>query len=156
MVVVDLFVGLALVIVGVILFRLEFAHPGVLLFIPGSVLLVGGFLYLYLPDILLDSAWGPLAVLVAAVVAGMAEIPSYRWVAPQHKPMTTTSAGLQGEIGVVTVPIVPDTLKGKIRVRSEIWSASSDRTIPAGTKVRVVRGEGVSLWVEPTETAPAN
>lgn len=151
MVVVDVVVGAALIVVGLILFALEFAHPGVLLFIPGSVLLVGGFLYLYLPSVLLDSPAGPLAVLLAAVAAGLLEIPYYRWVAPTHKPMTTTSAGLQGELAIVTSPIIPNTLKGKIRVRSEIWSASGDRPIPIGTRVRVVRGEGVSVWVEPAD-----
>ncbi len=155
MVVVDVFIGVALVVAGLVLFAMEFAHPGALLFIPGSVLFVGGFLYLFLPSVLLDSPFGPLAVIVAAVAAGLLEIPYYKWVAPTHKPMTTTSGGLQGELAIVTVPIIPNTLKGKVRVRSEIWSASSNRPIPQGTQVRVVRGEGVSLWVEPVETGVA-
>jgi membrane protein implicated in regulation of membrane protease activity len=156
MVVVNLFIGISLIVVGLILFGLEFGHPGALLFIPGSVMLVGGFLYLLLPDVLLDSAVGPLIVLLAAVIAGLAEIPYYRWVAPIHKPMTTTSAGLEGELAVVTVPIVPNTLKGKVRVRSEIWSATANAPIPAGTQVRVVRGEGVSVWVEPIPAGGAS
>ncbi|MCI4358096.1 MAG: hypothetical protein L3J95_00990 [Thermoplasmata archaeon] len=156
MVVVDPVIGVALLVVGLILFALEFAHPGALLFIPGTILLLGGFLYLFLPTTLLDSPIGPIVVLVGAVVAGVMEIPYYQWVAPIHKPMTTTSAGLQGETAMVTVPIVPNTLKGKVRVRSEIWSASSSAPIPAGTPVRIVRGEGVSVWVEPLDKAPTN
>ncbi|HLM69787.1 MAG TPA: hypothetical protein VK423_00175, partial [Thermoplasmata archaeon] len=62
-------IGILLVIAGIVLLAFELVHPGALLFIPGSVLLVAGFLYLFFPTYLLDSAVGPVAILVAAVVA---------------------------------------------------------------------------------------
>lgn len=150
-------VGIAIVVTGVIVLFLELAHPGALLFIPGSILIAGGFLYLFLPDVLLQSPVGPIVIVLVAAVAGILEIPYYRWVAPPHLPMTTTSAGLAGEVGIVTVPIVPHTLRGKIRVKSEVWSATAESSIPAGTRVRVVSGEGVSLIVAPiSEPTSAN
>ena len=147
-------IGIALVVVGVILLAFELIHPGALLLIPGSILLVAGFLYLFLPNELLDSYVGPVAIIVVAIVAAMIEIPYYRWVAPTHWPLSTTSAGLVGAEAIVTTPIVPNTLKGKVRVRSEVWSARASVPIPVGTRVRVVHGEGVSVTVEPIETPP--
>lgn len=144
-------IGIALVIAGVVLLASELVHPGALLLIPGSILLVAGFLYLFLPDVLLDSYYGPVAIVVTAILAALVEIPYYRWVAPTHRPLSTTSGGLVGDEAIVTAPVVPGTLHGKVRVRSEIWSARSDVPIPVGTRVRIVHGEGVSVSVEPVE-----
>ncbi len=148
-------IGILLVIGGVVLFGVELAHPGALLLIPGTIMIVAGLLYLLLPGILLGTLYGPLIVVLAAVAAAVLTVPFYRWIAPVHRPMSTTSAGLEGEVGVVIAPVVPDTLRGKVRVRSEIWSARAHMPIPAGTKVRVVGGEGVSIQVEPFGEAPA-
>jgi inner membrane protein len=142
-------IGITLVVIGIALFAFELIHPGALLIIPGSILLVAGFLYLFLPDILLDSYIGPVLVVVAAIVGALVEIPYYRWVAPVHRPMSTTSAGLVGSEGVVIVPVIPNTMKGKVRVNSEIWSARASQEIPTGTRVRVIHGEGVSITVQP-------
>ena len=147
--VIDVTIGIVLCAVGILLLAFELVHPGALLFIPGSVVLVAGFLYLFFPTYLLDSAVGPVAIVVAAIIATFVEVVYYRWVAPTHRPMSTTSAGLVGEEAVVIAPIVPDTLKGKVRVRSEIWSARSTAPIPVGARVRIVHGEGVSVVVEP-------
>jgi inner membrane protein len=149
--VVDPTIGIALVIVGIILLAFELIHPGALLLIPGSILLIAGFLYLFLPDVLLDSYIGPVAIVVVAIVAALIEIPYYRWVAPTHSPLSTTSGGLVGAEAIVIAPIIPNTLKGKVRVRSEVWSAKSSIEIPEGTHVRIVHGEGVSVTVVPIE-----
>jgi len=148
---IDPTIGLALVIVGIFLLAFELIHPGALLLIPGSILLVAGFLYLFLPNVLLDSFIGPVAIVVVAVVSALIEIPYYRWIAPTHAPLSTTSGGLVGAEAIVIAPIVPNSLKGKVRVRSEVWSAKASVPIPEGTRVRVVHGEGVSVTVVPLE-----
>ena len=142
-------IGITLVVVGIALFAVELIHPGALLLIPGSILLAAGFLYLFLPNVLLDSVVGPVIVIVAAIVGALVEIPYYQWVAPVHRPMSTTSAGLVGAEGIVIVPVVPNTIRGKVRVNSEIWSARANQEIPVGTRVRVIHGEGVSITVQP-------
>ncbi len=154
MTVIDPAIGIVLVVVGIILLASELVHPGALLLIPASILLVAGFLYLFLPSDLLDSYYGPIAIIVAAILAALIEIPYYRWVAPTHKPMSTTSAGLVGDEAIVIAPVVPNTLRGKVRVRSEIWSARSNQEIPVGTRVKIVHGEGVSVSVEPIDSPP--
>ncbi len=156
MVSVDVPFGIAMVVIGIVLLALELAHPGVLLIIPGSIIMVAGFLYLFLPDTLLNSWIGPLVVIAVAIVATLIEMRYLMWIAPPGAPMSTTTAGLVGEQAIVTVAVVPHTLKGKVRVKSEIWSAHADHPIAEGTKVRVVRGEGVSLVVEPIDAAPSS
>ncbi len=154
MVLVNEGIGITIVLAGAVLFTIELFHPGALLIIPGTILLVGGVLYLLIPDVLLDSIVGPLVVLAAALVATGVTILYYRWLAGTHKPLSTTSSGLIGEEGVVIADIVPDTLRGKVRVRSEIWSARGSAPIPVGTRVRIVHGEGVSVTVEPVDGSP--
>jgi membrane-bound ClpP family serine protease len=148
-------IGVTLVIAGIVLFVLEIVHPGALLLIPGSILLVAGLLYIFFPSTLLNSGYGPLLIISAAIVSALIELPYYRYIAPNHRPMSTTTAGLTGEQGIVVTDIVPNTIKGKVRVKSEIWSARSDRPIATGTMVRVVSGEGVAVKVIPLEETPA-
>ncbi|MEM0128792.1 MAG: NfeD family protein [Thermoplasmata archaeon] len=142
-------VGWIMLLAGVVLFAFELFHPGALLLIPGSVLLAAGALYLFLPNVLLNSWIGVVVIVLAAIAAALAEIPFYRHLSPGHAPMTTTVATLVGREAVVVAPVVPDTLRGKVRVGSEIWSATGAQPIAEGTRVRVVAGEGVALRVEP-------
>jgi membrane protein implicated in regulation of membrane protease activity len=156
MVVVNDAIGVTIVVVGIALLAFELIHPGALLIIPGSILMVAGFLYLFLPNVLLDSYIGPVVVIIAAIVGALIEIPYYRWVAPVHRPMSTTSGGLVGEEAIVTVPIEPNNLRGKVKVKSEIWSARASQPIPVGTRVRVIHGEGVSVTVQPIDHPPSS
>lgn len=149
----DQSIGIALVAIGVILFAVELIHPGALLLIPSSIFLAVGVIILLGSESLLYSPYGPAIVLAAGAAAAIATVPYYRYVAPVGRPMATIPSSLEGELGVVTAPVVPDTLRGKVRVKSETWSARSDRPIPAGTRVRILGGEGVSLLVEPVGEA---
>jgi membrane protein implicated in regulation of membrane protease activity len=144
-------IGFILIIGGLILIAIEFVHPGAFLLIPGTVVLAGGAMYLVAPGFLTGTIYGPLIVAVVAVAAMFATIPYYRRMGAIHRPMSTTPDSLTGESGVVVTAVVPDSMRGKVRVHSEVWSARSDRPIPVGTRVRVQGGEGVSVWVQPLE-----
>ncbi len=146
---IDAAAGIAILLIGAVLFIIELFHPGALLLIPATIMIVGGVMYLLIPNVLLDSIWGPVAIIVAALLSTAVTIFYYRWLAGTHTPLSTTSAGLVGEEAIVLVDIVPHTIRGKVKVRSEVWSARGAERIPAGTRVRVVHGEGVSLTVEP-------
>ena len=147
-----LVLGIAIVAGGFAVLAIELTHPGAFLMVPAVTMIVAGFLLIFLPDTFLNSSIGPIAVAIAAAAAGIITIPYYRWVAPVHRPMSTTPTSLEGETAIVIAPVVPDTISGKVRVGSEVWSASSDAPIPAGTHVRVLGGEGVSLRVAPLPT----
>jgi membrane-bound ClpP family serine protease len=149
---VDLAFGIVLILGGIILFALELVHPGALLLIPGSILLVAGAMYLLFPFILLDTVYGPGVILLAVVVAICIEIPYYRYIAPEHWPMSTTTLGLVGEEGIVIAPVDRNTIHGKVRVKSQVWSARSAMPIPTGVRVRVIHGEGVAVTVQPVDT----
>jgi membrane protein implicated in regulation of membrane protease activity len=151
----NLGISAVLIIVGSALFAFELIHPGAWLLIPASIMIVAGLLYITLPGLLLNSVYGPAIVVLVALAAALATIPYYRWVAPIHKPMSTTVQSLEGQTGVVVTDVVPDSLSGKVQIQSEVWSARSDRTIPAGTRVRVVSGEGVSVLVRPVDAGRA-
>jgi len=151
MVLVNEVAGVALLIIGGALFAAELAHPGALLLIPATILIVGSILYLLIPSVLLDSIWGPIAVVVAAILATVITIFYYRWLAGTHQPLSTTTKGLIGAEAIVVVDVVPNTIRGKVRVRSEVWSARADAPIPSGTRVRIVGGEGVSVTVAPID-----
>lgn len=149
-------IGLVLLAGGAALLAFELVHPGALLLIPASVLLVGGLLLLFFPDVLLASPEGPVLIVAAAALAGLAEIPYYRYLSPGHAPLPSTPGTLVGREGIVVNDVVPNTLKGKVRIGSEVWSARANIPIPAGTPVRVVSGEGVSVQVAPASpTVPS-
>lgn len=143
--------GILILLIGGALFTIEIFHPGALLLIPATILIVGAVLYLLIPTVLLDSLWGPIAIVVAALVATAVTIFYYRWLAGTHQPLSTTTKGLVGEEAIVISDVVPDTLRGKVRVRSEIWSARSATPIAKGTRVKIVGGEGVSVAVVPAD-----
>jgi inner membrane protein len=149
-------ISAVLIIVGGALFAFELIHPGAWLLIPASIMIAAGLLYLALPSLLLNSVWGPSIVVLVALAAALATIPYYRWVAPVHKPMSTTVQSLEGQTGIVVAPVVPDTLSGKVQIQSEVWSARSEQPIPAGTRVRVISGEGVSVLVRPLDGGRAD
>ncbi len=64
--------------------------------------------------------------------------------------MPVQSMGLEGLEGKAMTDIDE---KGKIKVRGEIWNAQSVKRekIKKGTKVRIVRREGITVEVEPVE-----
>lgn len=145
-----LLLGVLLVVAGLFLFAVELIHPGALLLIPGSVLLVAGALALLFDEAFIASLPGIVAILVGVLVATFVQIRYYQRVgAPMHRPMSTTVAGLTGETGLVVSDVVPDSLAGKVRIGSEVWSARGSVRIPAGTRVRVVDGAGVAVTVVP-------
>jgi membrane protein implicated in regulation of membrane protease activity len=150
--------GIVLIVIGIGLFIGELLHPGIFLIIPGTVIVVAGVMYTLVPDFLFGTVLGPALVLAGALIATVVSIKYYQHIAPVHPPMVTNPNTLIGSEGVVISPVVPDTLHGKVRVRSEVWSARSKVAIPEGSRVRIVGGSGVSIEVVPVPAAstPAN
>ena len=147
-------VGIILLIGGLIIIAFEFVHPGAFLLIPGCVVFAAGAIYLVAPPLLTDSVFGPLIVAFAAILGALATLPYYKYLGATHPPMTTTPEALRGQVGVVLAPVTPNSMHGKVRVGSEIWSARSDKSIPVGARVKVQSGEGVCIWVQVDDTVP--
>lgn len=56
---------------------------------------------------------------------------------------------LVGMVGKATTPLEPE---GTVRIAAELWSAVSTAPVPVGGPVRVVRVQGLTLYVEPYPT----
>lgn len=139
--------GLAFVIGGIVLLLAEAASPGAFMLVPATVLLVLGAIGLIAPGLLL-SWWSPLITALIVVPTTILTIKFYQKLAPPAPPETTVATSLVGQMGVVVTEVVPQNLKGKVRIANDDWSATSSKPIPAGTKVIVKSSEGVHVMVE--------
>ena len=67
----------------------------------------------------------------------------------RRAPLATGVEGLRGEIGVVEQPCEPE---GTVFVHGALWKAmAASGTVPAGTRVRVVRVRDLVVDVEPVD-----
>lgn len=84
-------------------------------------------------------------------VVGSALVASFLWIAVRksleaaHAMPSHSLDYLVGQIGESKTRVYEE---GSVQVNGELWSARSDRTIPAGSVIRVVRREGFVLIVE--------
>jgi membrane protein implicated in regulation of membrane protease activity len=139
--------SIAFIVIGVLMLLAEAAMPGNFLLVPATVLLVLGILSFIFPDILM-SVWGPLAAVIVLAPATYLTIKLYQKIAPPAPPETRVATSLIGTIGVITVETRPDSLKGKVQIDHETWSATAKCVIPVGKKVVVKSSEGVHVLVE--------
>jgi membrane-bound serine protease (ClpP class) len=140
------YAGLALVALGVGMIIAEFFFPafgslglgGLIAFVVGSLILfdtdVPG-MNIALPMI------GAVATVGGLVIVGIV------YIAAQaiRRPVVT---GVQGMIGDSTEVVQTFTGRGRVRYRGELWTARSDAELRAGEMVRIVKVEGLTLWVE--------
>jgi len=62
-----------------------------------------------------------------------------------------TLVGMTGEVWVAIEPFT----QGSVRIEGNLWQARSKETISAGTTVRVIRQDGITLTVKKVENLPA-
>ena len=142
---------LAILIIGILMLLAEAASPGAFIIVPATVLIVLGGVGLLYPDWLF-TWWAPLAAVVIVVPMTLVTIKLYQNLAPPAPPETTVASSLVGSKGVVISEVSPDSLRGKVRIAHDSWSATTtSNPIPVGTKVVVVGSEGVHVKVEVLE-----
>ncbi len=143
------YVAVLLIVLGVLLIAVEITTPGFFLAIPGGVFIVYGVLLLAFPW-LLGVWWGPWLLAVLSIPVTLFVVFMYRRLAPPEKPVTTTKDTLVGKEGIVVERVRPHDISGKVRLGTEVWSATcpeDEGEIPPGTKVVVVDVNGVHLIV---------
>jgi membrane-bound serine protease (ClpP class) len=139
--------GAALILLAIVLFTLEgtvtshgiLALGGIISMIAGGLMLVQGpipQLRVHLSTTL--AVTFPIAIIIVVLVRLV--VISYR------RKAVTGEEGMLGEAGVAQTDIFDG---GKVFVRGEYWNASSPHLIPAGSRVRVVKVEGLKVEVEP-------
>jgi membrane-bound serine protease (ClpP class) len=141
------YAGLALVVLGTAMIIAEFFFPtygslgagGLIAFIVGSLILfdtdVPGF-GIARPLI------AALAVFGALMIAGIVFLATRS----HRRPVAT---GTQGMIGDTAEVVADFSDKGRVRYGGELWNARSSGALHAGDTARIVRVEGLTLWVEP-------
>jgi membrane protein implicated in regulation of membrane protease activity len=55
---------------------------------------------------------------------------------------------LAGKEGVVVKTVTPDSIKGKVEIDNQMWSATADSIIDEGKKVIIISSEGVHIKVK--------
>ena len=142
------YAGLALVVLGVGMIIAEFFFPtfgslglgGLVAFVVGSLILfdtdVPG-MNIALPLI------GAIATVGGLVIIGIVYIAARSL----RSPVVT---GVQGMIGDNAEAVQGFTGVGRVRYRGELWNARSNTELRAGQPVRIVKVEGLTLWVEPS------
>jgi membrane-bound serine protease (ClpP class) len=138
--------GAALILLAIVLFVLEatvtshglLAIGGIISMIAGGLMLVEG----PIPQLRIRFATVagltlPFAVITIVLVRLV--LLSYR------RKSIVGEEGMIGEIGVAKTDIQNE---GKVLVHGEYWNASSGRPIPAGSRVRVTKVDGLRIEVE--------
>jgi membrane-bound serine protease (ClpP class) len=141
------YAGLALVVLGVGMIIAEFFFPTFgSLGLGGLIAFVVGSLILFDTDVPGMNIALPLIAAIATVggliVVGIAYIAARS----QRRPVVT---GVQGMIGDNAEVLQDFTGSGRVRYRGELWNAHSDAGLHAGQIARIVKVEGLTLWVEP-------
>jgi membrane-bound serine protease (ClpP class) len=138
--------GAALIILAILLFVLEatvtshgvLALGGIIAMIFGGVMLVEGpipQLRVHLSTAL--AVTFPIAIITVVLVRLV-------YLSARRKSVTGEE-GMIGKSGVAKTDVFNE---GRVMVHGEYWNASSDHLIPAGSRVRVVKVEGLRVQVE--------
>jgi membrane protein implicated in regulation of membrane protease activity len=138
--------ALILLVIGAILLMTEALSPGVFMLIPGTVLVIIGVIGYFYPDFLY-SAYSPILALVIAIPLTLGTVKMYQMLASPGPPTTTVAESLVNREGVVVVGTTADNIKGKVRIDTDGWSATSDEPIEAGAEVIVIKSQGVHVTV---------
>jgi membrane-bound serine protease (ClpP class) len=147
-------IGIALLVASVVFFVLELKVPGLGAWSAAGIasLVLGGLL-------LFDSAGGVRVSLftivpVAAFMALFFGFVVSKALAMRHMPPPLGPQAVVGREGVVVEDLDPE---GIVRVAAEDWKATSSAgRIPAGSRIRVTRLDGLVLTVEPVEPEHAS
>jgi len=141
------YAGLALVVVGTAMIIAEFFFPTYgSLGVGGLIAFVVGSLILFDTDVPGLGVGRPLIAALATVGGLMVAFIVYMATRAMRHPVTT---GTQGMIGASAEVVADFTGKGKVRYGGELWNARSDRPLHAGDTARIVKVEGLTLWVVP-------
>jgi membrane-bound serine protease (ClpP class) len=141
------YAGLALVVLGTAMIISEFFFPTYgSLGVGGVIAFVVGSLILFDTDVPGMSVGRPLigafATMGGLMIAGIV----YLATRSMRRPVAT---GTQGMIGGTAEVVADFTGRGRVRYGGEFWNARSDAALRAGDLARIVRVEGLTLWVEP-------
>jgi membrane-bound serine protease (ClpP class) len=141
------YAGLALVALGVGMIVAEFHVPAF-----GSLGL-GGLVAFVVGSIILFDAETPGMAIGLPLIAGIATVGAlivliivFLGARAQRRPVVT---GVHGMLGQRAEVVENFTERGQVRYAGELWNACTATPLHIGQQVRIVKVEGLGLWVEP-------
>jgi len=141
------YAGLALVVLGVGMIIAEFHVPAF-----GSLGL-GGLVAFVVGSIILFDTETPGMAIGLPLIAGVATVGglvvlaiAFLGARSQRRPVVTGERVMVGQ----TAEVVENfNEKGQVRYAGELWNAHTATPLSVGQQVRIVKVEGLGLWVEP-------
>ena len=141
------YAGLALVVVGTGMIIAEFFFPAYgSLGVGGLIAFIVGSLILFDTDVPGMNVGRPLIAAFATVGGLMIAGIVYLATRAMRRPVAT---GASGMIGASAEVIEDFSGRGRVRYGGELWNARSAGPLHAGEQARIVKVEGLTLWVEP-------
>lgn len=139
--------ALLVLVLSLVPFIYSIQKPKRELFLAISLLgVIIGSVYLFPANGWLPAVNPLLALLVSVLSAGFLWLSVRKGMQAHHaRPLQDLSA-LIGKTGQAKTRVEDD---GSVQVAGELWSARSEKPIPAGSRVRVVSREGFVLLVTP-------
>lgn len=141
------YAGVLLLILGIIFFALEATVTSYgLLALGGMASMVFGSLMLIKSDAeFLQISWSVI-IPVIVTTAGVSLFLIGMGVRAMRRPPQTGSEGMIGAVGVAKTALRPS---GTVAIHGELWDAVSDTPVEPGTSAKVLRVEGLTLYVTP-------
>jgi len=141
------YAGVLLLVLGIVFFVLEASVTSYgLLALGGVASMIFGSLMLIKSDAeFFQISWAviiPVIITTATVslfLIGMG-------VRAMRQPPETGSEGMVGSVGIAQTALHP---RGKLAIHGELWDAVSDAPADPGTSAKVLRIEGLTLYVTP-------
>jgi membrane-bound serine protease (ClpP class) len=140
------YTGILLILFGVILFIAEIKVMS------HGMLSVGGVISLVLGSLLLFDTPEPalrlsLQVLVPAIVVASGFFIVVIWLAVKAQ-LRKHFTGAEAMIGEEAEVVRDIDKEGEVFIKGEYWKAGSDAPIPKGSKVKIIKVDGMKLTVE--------
>ena len=140
-------IALICITIGALCLIIEALSPGFFMLIPGMVFMILGVLGYFIDDFF--TSWYLLVTMVVVTfLSTVLTIKLYQILAKPVPPETLVAETMIGKSGKVTVATEPGTIRGKVRIGFDIWSATSDEVIAAGSDIVVYEAEGVHVKVK--------
>ncbi len=133
------------IVIGLVLVALEMVVPGLVIIWFGVGAIIAGIVAFFVHN---PVAHYIIFLLVSALGVFLAQWIGKKITKPESEPVGALR--LFGATGLVVQDIKPPEY-GRVKVTGEEWLAESNQTVPAGTKIRVLRVDGTRLIVEPFE-----
>ena len=141
------FAGLMLILIGAAMMAAEFFFPtygslgigGLIAFVVGSLILFNSDV----PGMRISRALiGGIATVGGLVILGIV----YLATRAHRSPVAT---GVKAMLGATVEALEDFTARGRVRYHGELWSAVTSVPLKQGQRARIVKVEGLKLWVEP-------